>query len=344
MSATEHKCPSCNASLPFNPVTQKWDCEYCGSSYSLEELTKEEKNKKLNEEVESTKVVDVYRCNSCGAEVVADDTTASTFCLYCGNTNILKEKMQGKFKPEYIIPFKKIKEQAQKAFKDGCKGKLFMPKGFDSISNIEKITGVYIPFWLFDATVEANMKGTGTKIKTWSDSSYNYTKKDVYSIYRAGHFEVENVPTDGALKFDDTLMQSIEPFNYEDMVDFNMSYMSGFLAEKYNVDEEEASKTAKTRIENTAAEALKEDANLSYTVVSVAEHQEILDMKDTSYALLPVWMLNIKYKGKMYPFAMNGQTGKMVGDVPVDTGKLIFYSIVGQIVAMLIVYIISGVI
>ncbi len=334
MSVGEHKCPSCCATLPFNPVSQKWDCEYCGSSYTIEDLQKLEVNEKLNEEVEVIKDIDVYKCSSCGAEVVADDTTAATFCVYCGNTSILKDKLQGALKPSFIIPFKNTKEEAKASFRKSSKGKIFAPKEFSSVENIEKLTGVYIPFWLYDCKIKAEISGTGTNIRTWSTGNYRYTKKDVYSFERGADMEFERVPVDGSIKFDNKIMESIEPFKYEDLVDFNMSYMSGFIAEKYDVDDKQAYADAKERIVNTAQSTLK-SIGKQYSRVYIASHNEDIDIQKTEYVLLPVWMLNIKYRGKSYPFAMNGQTGKLVGDVPVQKLKVVGFFIITTILAML---------
>lgn len=336
MKTGEHKCPSCSATLPFNPVTQKWDCEYCGNSYTIEELEKLEANEKLNNEEEVKKEVDVYRCSSCGAEVIADETTAATFCVYCGNTSILKDKLQGEFKPAAVIPFKRTKEEAKEAFKNCCKGKIFAPKEFASLNNIEKISGVYIPFWLYDCKVTAELAGTGRIIRSWTSGSYRYTKTDTYRVEREANMEYEKVPVDGSVKFDDDIMQSIEPFIYKDLVDFNMSYMSGFLAEKYDVDKDKAYKVADERIRQTAQDTLK-NIGKSYTSISISSHNEDVEVEKSDYVLLPVWMLNIKYNGKNYPFAMNGQTGKLIGDVPVKKRKVIsFFFILTAIITVVL--------
>lgn len=336
MDVAEHKCIGCSATLPFNPKTQKWDCEYCGRSYTLEELDAYEAMQNQKKEKVSSKDMDLYRCPSCGAEVVADDTTSATFCVYCGNTNILKDRLQEEFAPKYIIPFKNTKVDAKAAFKKCTKGKIFAPKEFSDLNNIEKIYGVYIPFWLYDTKVQASLSGTGKDIKSWSSGDYRYTKTDTYSIARKANMEYERVPVDGAKKFADDIMQSIEPFVYTDLEPFNMSYISGFLAEKYDVTEDEAYKVAEERIKNTALEKLKTTGRI-YTSMNVMSHEENVEKQNTDYTLLPVWMLNIKYKNKMYPFAMNGQTGKLIGDIPISISKMItFYFILVAILTAII--------
>lgn len=321
MEVLDHKCPACTAKLPFNPVTQKWDCEYCGLSYNLEELEKFEK--KQNKNKKSNVDADVYECPDCGAKVIADENTTATFCVYCGNTNIIKNRLTDEFKPLKIIPFKNTKEEAISAFKRFKTGKIFTPKDFSKETNIEKLTGVYIPFWIYDCNVDGNIDVSATKVTRWRSGDYKYTKTDSYAVKRAGNMSFDNVPVDGSTKFDNDTMDSIEPFNYQELKDFNMSYLSGFLSEKYDVNKEEAYKRAYERIEKSTIDELKSTINF-YDSVNIVNSNINVDVKEAEYILLPVWMLNVKYKDKMHMFAMNGQTGKMVGNIPIDKKKMWF--------------------
>lgn len=323
MDVLDHECPSCGAQLPFNPKSQKWDCPYCGSSYSLEELTEiEEKIKKASDESVS---VDEYTCSNCGAGIIADQNTSATFCVYCGSASIIKSQFKGEFKPDKIIPFKNTKEEVVKKFKGFTKGKIFAPKDFTDMKNLEKVTGVYIPFWTYDADVSARLDGIGKNTKTWRSGDYVYTKTDEYTVMRDGTMKYERVPADGSKKFDDDTMDSVEPFDYSGLKDFNMSYLSGFLSEKYDVSKEEAKKRADSRIINSSKDELLKTAK--YQSVSVSNMDCSIDNKKTEYVLLPVWMLNIKYNDKLHLFAMNGQTGKMVGNVPIDNKKRVLAAI-----------------
>ena len=323
MDVLDHECPSCGAQLPFNPKSQKWDCHYCGSSYSLEELTEiEEKIKKASDESVS---IDEYTCSNCGAGIIADQNTSATFCVYCGSASIIKSQFKGEFKPDKIIPFKNTKEEVVKKFKGFTKGKIFAPKDFTDMKNLEKVTGVYIPFWTYDADVSARLDGIGKNTKTWRSGDYVYTKTDEYTVMRDGTMKYERVPADGSKKFDDDTMDSVEPFDYSGLKDFNMSYLSGFLSEKYDVSKEEAKKRADSRIINSSKDELLKTAK--YQSVSVSNMDCSIDNKKTEYVLLPVWMLNIKYNDKLHLFAMNGQTGKMVGNVPIDNKKRVLAAI-----------------
>lgn len=352
MEALDHKCPSCTATLPFDPTLQKWKCSYCGSEYTLEELEKYENAKNadnsektnpsndVNLGEDSTIDVDVYECQSCGAKILTDENTTATFCVYCGNTAIIKNRLTGTLRPTKIIPFKNTKEEAIKTFVNYRKGKPFAPKDFSNKENIEKITGVYIPFWIYDCEVAASLEAVGKNIKTWTSGDYQYTKTDTYKVLREGNMNYEKVPTDASSKFDDDIMDSIEPFNYNDLADFNMSYLSGFLSEKYDVEKSEAFERAKTRVVNSTNEKLKETI-IGYSTYNVVSSNMNINLKDSNYILLPVWMLNINYRGKVRKFAMNGQTGKMVGDIPIAPSKVISTSLVIFIVSFIILLILN---
>ena len=325
MEAVDYKCPSCSAPLLYNPETQSWKCEYCFSDYKLEDL---KKNEAEFEDLDNTETIDVdeYTCSSCGAKIVTDENTTATFCVYCGNTSIIKNRLTGMLKPKSVIPFKTTKEQAESSFLKFKKGKPFAPKEFGKKEQIEKITGVYIPFWLYDCSAEGEVSGTGLKIRTWHSGNYRYTKTDTYRVSRRANASFIRVPVDGATKFDDDIMDSIEPFDYNEIKDFTPAYLSGFLAEKYDVDSKLAYNRVQERIENSLKDYMRNDI-IGYTSVNLISQNINKNLKNTEYVLFPIWMLNIRYKDKYHMFAMNGQTGKMVGNVPVSWGKFFLWLI-----------------
>lgn len=341
MEVLDNKCPACGAKITFNPKNQKWDCEYCGSKFTLEEMKKynnasSDKANKKNTSKKKLDNFDVYTCKNCGAEVMADETTTATFCVYCGSTTILKDKIDNGVAPTKIIPFKNVKEDAVKAFKSLSKGRILMPKLFNKPENIEKITGVYIPFWTYDLKVSGEIDFDATDVKTWSDYDYRYTKTDKYISKRDSSMEFNRILVDGSSRFDDDLMDSIEPFDFNDLVEYNHAYMSGFLAEKYDVDSNDAIKRANDRAMNTAIS--KTEATVIHQSKVVVNNNLKINKLADDYILLPVWMVNIKYKNKNYTFAMNGQTGEIVGNIPLDIPKTIIISIILFIGLTLLVF------
>lgn len=331
MGVLDNKCPACGAKITFNPKNQKWDCSYCGSKFTLEEMEKHDnasssKSNEAKSVKKSKNNLDVYRCKNCGAEVMADETVVATFCVYCGSTAILKDKIDEGRVPDLIIPFKNVKEDAVTAFKKVTRHKLLVPKTFKSEENIQKITGVYIPFWAHDLLADGNITFTSTDTRCWSDSEYNYTEISRFLVEKHGHFEYEKVLTDASSRFDDDLMDSLEPFNYDALEKYNHAYLSGFFAEKYDVSEEDVEERAKTRSMNTCVNLVS--ASINHQSSMVNSNDINITTKKVHYIMLPVWMVNIKYRDKMYTFAMNGQTGRIVGNIPVSIGKAILWSII----------------
>ena len=326
----EFKCPCCNAPLNFSGDSQQMKCDYCDNVFDLETLQaclesdqpetpsrlqweETEKNQWDTGEQES---LHAFICDACGGELITDDHTAATFCPYCGNPTILPGRVSGTLKPELVIPFKTTREDAQRAFLSLCKGKPLLPRFFTEKQQVEKITGLYVPFWLYDCQADLSGSYKATRIHTWSDSRFIYTKTDHYLLRRQAAAGYSGIPMDGSSKMDDTFMESIEPFDYSEAKPFEMAYLSGFLADKYDVESRSGEERIKERVNNSMNDRLQ-STFLGYATVLPAARQMNIHHSSAKYVLLPVWLLNTKYNGKTYTFAMNGQTGKMTGTFPV---------------------------
>ena len=328
----EYKCPCCGGAIGFDSASQQMKCPFCEAEFEMDtlksyddELNKEQTSE-MNWEMQSEEWQEgeqegmaVYSCESCGGEIVSDATTAATNCPYCDNPIVMKGNVAGGLRPDRVIPFKLDKKAAKEKLMTHLQGKPFLPKVFKSQNHIDEIKGVYVPFWLFDANVDANIRYKGSKVRRWSDSSYNYTETSYYAITRAGGMEFELVPVDGSSKMADDLMESIEPYDFSGAVDFQTAYLAGYLADKYDVDADQSIGRANTRITQSTVDAFAKTVT-GFTGV-VAEHSDIrLSESKVKYALLPVWLLNTTWNGNKYVFAMNGQTGKFVGNLPLDKG------------------------
>ena len=331
----EYKCPHCGGALAFDAQSQKMNCPYCDSEIDIEalhvydqEISTENKidwdtvTKKAiqeKEQLQSDSLV-TYLCDSCGGEVIMEATNGSFSCPYCGSTIVSTNHFSGMQKPDYIIPFKLDKEAAKLALLNHFKGKKLLPDSFSTESKINEIRGVYVPFWLFNCQTEGDLVYKANKSTHWSDSEYNYTKTDYYMVSRQGNMRFEGIPIDGSIKLDNTYMEALEPFNYQEAIAFDMAYLAGYSAQKYDVGVEDC----KNRIEErTYNSTLKQMENTIHGYSSyISEKKDIFTSElDVHYALLPVWLLSNEYQGKVYTFAMNGQTGKFVGDLPVDKKK-----------------------
>lgn len=335
------KCPSCQAPIKFNPSLGKFKCEFCESVFNASDIKdmNEEKNRTDEESVNYVN----YNCPDCGAEIISDENTSATFCVYCGNTSIIKSRLTGKFAPSKIIPFKKTKEDAIEAFKSLKKGRRLIPKGFIDEKNIEKIRGIYIPFWLYDLNISGGVVIDAKKVDTWRRGDTQYTKTDYFNVIRDGNMSFYRVPVDGSTRFDNDIMNSIEPFNYSELEDYNHAYLSGFLAEKYDVESDQAIVDAKSRSINSAKNEMLSSA-VGYSSKIIANDNLEAEEVKHEYVLLPVYMVNIKYNEKMYTFAMNGETGEFVGNIPIDKKKTVIFFLSIFAISFLVIFIIAYII
>ena len=327
----EFKCPCCDGGIDFNTRSQKMQCPYCSNEFDIETLTayQEELNAAGEDEMDwdaaagqawtedEVTGLRTYGCEVCGGEIVGDANLGATQCPFCGNPVVMKGQFAGDLKPDLVIPFKLDKQAAKDALKKHYSGKRLMPKVFKEENRIEEIKGIYVPFWLFEADADANIRYRATRVRSWSDSNYYYTETRYYSVTRGGNLGFDWVPVDGSTKMDDALMESIEPFDTSAAVDFQTAYLSGFLADRYDVSAEQSVARANQRVRNSTEEAFASTV-VGYTTVTPVSTNIRLYNGKAKYALYPVWLLNTRWNDKKYTFAMNGQTGKMVGDLPLD--------------------------
>ena len=328
-------CPACNAELNCEGISGEATCPGCGAEFQMEDLRAyaaqmaEKKEDNMNWDTEAggqwqegeADGLQIYSCKQCGGEIVADETTGATHCPYCGNPVVLTGHFAGLLKPDLVIPFKVDKNAAIAALQNHYKGKTLLPKVFKDQNHIKEVKGLYVPVWLFDTDADAFVQYRATRTRTWSDSEYNYTATDHYAVLRGGGIGFENVPVDGSTKMDDALMESIEPFRIEDAVDFQTAYLSGYLADKYDVDAQQSITRANERIKNSTETAFAETVQ-GYTTVTPVHTSINLQNGRARYALYPVWILNTQWNGQKFTFGINGQTGKIAGDLPMDKGLL----------------------
>ena len=318
----EYECPCCGGAVQFDPGLQKVKCPFCDSSFDLDSIVPKDAPQvdtpaAEEENWQETEQVCTYICKSCGGEILCQASTAATSCPYCESPVVMKNRLDGVLRPDLVIPFKLDKEAAMAALQKHISGKVLLPKCFKTENRIEKLQGVYVPFWLYDAQTDGDVRYKATKVRQWSDTNYNYTQTRHFDVRRAGTMSFEAVPVDGSEKMSNELMESIEPYDLSQAVDFQTAYLAGYLADKYDVDRDTAKERAHERIRSSTRETLYNTVT-GYSTVSEESADVQIREGAVRYALLPVWMLNTQYKGKNYVFAMNGQTGKMVGDLPMD--------------------------
>lgn len=370
---TNYQCPACTAPLHYSAKSGKLECDYCGSSFDVAEIEALYARKEAEaaaakqaadakaEAAQAAKAeaaeaaaasggwdtsdlsrdwgaeadgLRVYSCPSCGAELICDQSTAATACPYCGNPAIVPGQFSGALRPDYILPFRLSKDDAVQALRAHYKGKPFLPRSFTSANHIEQIQGVYVPFWLFDGGAEGAASYRASNTNVFETGDYEITETRHYHVVRAGSLAFEKIPVDASSKMPDDHMDSIEPFDYAQLRPFSTAYLPGYLADKYDVTIDDSRDRADTRCRETLAQALR-DTVTGYGAC-VTEREDIaLRRGKVHYALLPVWMLSTKWRGQDFLFAMNGQTGKLVGDLPTDRGR--FWGMFAAIAAPLTV-------
>ena len=331
MSLQEFKCPNCAGAISFDPGTQMIICPYCSSKLDVQALAASEADLARQQEPESIdwyygnaewgageqEGLSVYTCNSCAGEIVGDDTLGATSCPFCGNPVVMTSKFSGTLRPDAIIPFKFSREQAMEALKKHYFKKILLPKVFKDENHLDEIKGVYVPFWLFDADVDAHINYRATTTRRWSDSKYNYTETSYYDVMREGDIGFATLPVDGSEAIDNTLMESIEPFKFDEAVDFSTPYLAGYLANKYDVTAEQSVPRANERFRNSTIAEFRKTVTGYGSVTAQSSNIKIGNGR-VKYALFPVWFLATSWNGGNYLFAMNGQTGKLVGNLPMD--------------------------
>ncbi|MBO5489740.1 MAG: hypothetical protein J5972_07545 [Eubacterium sp.] len=327
----EYKCPCCGGVIEFDSASQSMKCPYCDTEFEAETL--KNYDDVLKTEVpddltwdttagnewnsEEAQNMNVYVCQTCGGEIIADATTAATKCPYCDNPVVMTSKLAGDLRPDYVIPFKLDKAAAMQAMKNHLMDKRLLPKVFKDENHIDEIKGIYVPFWLFDADADASIHYKATRKTFWSDSDYNYTKTSYYTAFRSGSVNFDNVPVDGSSQMPDDLMESIEPFDFSEAVDFQTAYLSGYLADRYDVSAEESINRANERVKKSTEDAFAATVEGYDHVVTENSSIQLKNGK-SKYALYPVWTLHTTWNNQQFLFAMNGQTGKFVGNLPVD--------------------------
>jgi DNA-directed RNA polymerase subunit RPC12/RpoP len=323
----EFKCPGCAGALQFEPGAQQLACPYCGLVVDVNTLAAdadldqaqqpEQLDLRWTGEVWNDEGMAVYACQSCAGEIVGDETLGAASCPFCGNPVVMTSKFSGALRPNAVLPFKLGKKDALAALEKHYTKKKLLPKVFKDKNHLDEVKGLYVPFWLYDADAGGSVTYNCTQTRTWSDSNYDYTETSHYRAEREGRLGFSGVPVDGSSAMDDALMDSIEPFDMAEAVDFKTAYLAGYFANRYDMDSQACLPRATERMYATAQDAFKSSVT-GYRSVTPENASLHFMGGQVRYVLLPVWLLNTSWNGQKYTFAMNGQTGKLVGDLPMD--------------------------
>ena len=336
----EYKCPCCGGTIAFDSKAQKMKCPYCDTEFEMDalqgydEALKNDRPDQMEWQTPENKLwqdgeqngLRSYVCRSCGGEIVGDETMAAAACPFCGNPVVVAGQFAGDLRPDWVIPFKLDKKAAKAKLAEHLAGKRLLPRAFRSENHIDEIKGVYVPFWLFDADADARLRFRAARIRTWSDDRYNYVETSHYLVSRGGSIGFDNVPVDGSAKMTDELMESIEPYDFADAVPFRTAYLAGYLADKYSISAQDSVERANERVRRSTENAFSSTVT-GYASVELENSSICLHGGKAKYALYPVWLLSTQWQGQNFLFAMNGQTGKFVGDLPLDRGAALKWTL-----------------
>lgn len=348
-----YKCPNCGADMAFDSQTGQLRCESCGRTDKIEEMAgnnahtggdfsyemdeddikaansafnsdyadpSEEDNPSNHSTFGENEAIE-YHCNNCGAVLITDSQTTATTCSFCGAGVVLGDRLSGSLAPAKVIPFSINKAQAQEAFKKWCKKGLLTPRDFMTADRIKNITGIYVPFWLYELNGRGEALATCTRVRTYTAGDWIYTETKYYQVYRKVDLNYTRIPCDASKKMEDNMMDKLEPYQYSNLKDFNMPYLAGYIAEKYDFNDEQMLPRIKDRVSSYVDNYIRSTIN-GYTTVNFHQKDINIRKKQADYTLMPVWMVCYDYKQAEHIFAMNGQTGKVVGKPPISKAKI----------------------
>ncbi|HJA92134.1 MAG TPA: hypothetical protein H9717_03295 [Candidatus Eisenbergiella merdipullorum] len=302
------KCRNCGGNVVYDPELGKMHCPYCDG-----QDTQEQEAGKGS-----------YVCANCGAPLETGEFGSAVRCGYCGSYTIVEERIEGAYLPRFILPFRIGKKRASACLDEQFKRRIFAPDSFLSEATLSRMEGSYVPFWLYDMAADCHYEGTGTRVRVWRSGDTEYTETSWFHVLRDMNVQFDRIPADASGQFPDEVMDLMEPYEYEGLSDFAPEYMSGFLGEVYNGPSAEYEKRAQEKARADAKSLLMQTVSGYSTIIP---ERESIDLKpqDAQYALLPVWRYQYRYRDRDYDCFVNGQTGKLAGELPLSVPCVFAY-------------------
>ncbi len=321
-----YKCHNCGGNVIYDPQRKKMYCPHCDGIDSEEPVSGGS----------------VVQCQNCGAPIQAGPFASAGKCMHCGSYLIFEERVSGQFTPHLILPFQIGRQEAEKRLKQEFGKRIFAPSSFLSTASLQKMEGMYVPFFMYDYHVNYDWSGKGTKVRTWTRGDTEYTETSYFHIDRNMDIDFSRIPVDASNGMEDGAMDLLEPYDYRALEEFRMKYMSGFVGEMYNQGAAQLEPRAHRKAERDSEELMRQSIAGYATVVPEQKNMQV-NQTAADYALLPVWVYDYEYRGGVYRFYVNGQTGKIIGEAPVSKAKMFGYSasvfgyvlIIGQLIRMM---------
>ena len=304
-----YKCQNCGGNVIYDPQRRKMYCPHCDGIDSEAPVSSR----------------GITQCANCGAPIQIGPYTSAGRCAHCGSYIIFEERVEGQFTPHLILPFKVSRKDAEDMLKKEFGKRIFAPSAFLSRASLEKMEGVYVPFFMYDYHADYDWAGRATKVRKWTSGDTEYTETKIFHVERDMDIDFSRIPVDASLAMEDRIMDLMEPYDYQALEQFQMKYMSGFYGEMYNMGSAELEPRARRKAENDSEDLMRQSLT-GYTSLTPERRNLQIQNKATDYALLPVWVYTYEYGGEYYRFHVNGQTGKIIGKAPVSKAKIVGYS------------------
>ena len=311
-------CPTCGGNLKFNISAQQLRCEHCDTQmdpYAFDQ--------KDSDAVWDEYDVTIFSCPQCGGKILSTDTSAAEFCSFCGASTILYPRISKEKRPQYIIPFQKSKEDCKQAYLARIKRAPFLPDAFKDPRYIDGFRGIYMPYWMFHLSQKNNFKLRGAK--TYRRGDYVYT--DHYALEGELDAYYNGLSYDASSSFDDAISEKIAPFDIKQIKPFTPGFLSGFYADTADVDASEYQKQAEKIAYDTSISRMY--GSFSGLQIETIPSPDLLKTKTDSIhrSMFPVWFMSYRNGDRVAYTTINGQTGRIAMDLPIDPKKYLLSSL-----------------
>ena len=348
---TDRKCPQCGGVMDFDPREGKLHCPYCDY---LEEILAENEEETVAEEQDFETAEQTGNCNwgvekktvlckACGGEMVYDSLEIAGECPYCGSNQVMEAKTENTLAPGGVCVFKLDAKQAAEKFMTWIKKRWFCPKEAKETAKPKDFKGVYLPYWTFDTQTTTKYSAEYGIRRQKRTKEETVTVTDWYKCSGTYHEFIDDQTVCGTTRHEKSLLNGVQPFNTADNKIYKPEYVAGFASERYSIGLKDAWETAKalitTRLRNNITRKIRTEHHADdVRYLQVSPSFSGIKYK---YLLLPVWMACFKYKGKMYRFMVNGQTGRVSGKLPISPVKVAI-TVVGAIAVLALMWFISN--
>jgi len=349
----KNPCNKCGSEAIYSAKKQKLVCGHCGNEEDLnlsndkiieksfhEDITYEGHEEGMGKEHKN------FHCKSCGSITLVDVTQVVINCPFCGSSHVNEEAYNKRIiKPEGIIPFTIDKSTAYQTFKEWIGSGWFRPNDLKKVTTLEKIHGVYVPFWTYDAMTESTW---------WAEAGYYYYETEYYTdengntqtrqvqkvrwIPVSGYYEqfFDDVTVIGSKGITQSTVEDIYPFDYKKLINYDPRLLVGWESELYGIDVQKGFEVAEKIMDNYIYNAcVQQIPGDTYRFLEINTHKYNITYK---HILLPIWIAAYRYNGKVYQVIVNGQTGKISGEKPLSWIKILLFVLFIALVVGLILY------